>query len=82
MRPNLIAGFGVAAAALLFAGGLPSIDATGGYSGLSPRFLPMVVVAGLAICATLLIARGDSVSQDPPQGRASPSPPPMGVKEA
>ena len=65
MRPHLIAGLGVAAAAAGFATGLPSIDAAGGYSGLSPRFLPTIVTLGLAVCAVLLIARRASVPDAP-----------------
>lgn len=61
MRPNLIAGTGVAALAALLGAGLPSMDAEGGYSGLSPRFLPTVVTIALAACAVLLLVRRDSV---------------------
>lgn len=74
MRPNLIAGLGIAGVALLFATGLPSIDATGGYSGLSPRFLPTIVVAGLSICAALLLVRRSSVPGEPDDGALQAAP--------
>lgn len=74
MRPHLIAGLGVAAAAAGFAAGLPSIDAAGGYSGLSPRFLPTIVTLGLAVCAALLIARKASVPEAP-EGLSDPRAP-------
>lgn len=47
--------------AALLGAGLPSIDATGGYSGLSPRFLPTVVTIALAACAGVLLAGRSSV---------------------
>ena len=65
MRPNLIAGTGVAALAALLGAGLASIDAEGGYSGLSPRFLPTVVTIALAVCAVLLLLRSGSVPASP-----------------
>jgi putative tricarboxylic transport membrane protein len=40
--------------------GLSGIDGGGGYSGLSPRFLPGVVATGLALCGVLLLAGGPS----------------------
>ncbi|MFZ9406074.1 MAG: tripartite tricarboxylate transporter TctB family protein [Burkholderiaceae bacterium] len=38
--------------------GIQGIDGAGGYSGLSPRFLPGLVAAGLALCGALLLAGG------------------------
>lgn len=44
----LLAGAGVAS-------GVPAIDGSGGYAGLSPRFLPTLVAVGLAACGLGLI---------------------------
>jgi putative tricarboxylic transport membrane protein len=61
MRGHLIAGTGVAFLAAVLAAGLPSIDAQGGYSGLSPRFLPTVVTVMLGALAVLLMLNPASV---------------------
>lgn len=53
-------------AAIGVAGGLSSIDDAGGYSGLSPRFLPTLVAVGLALCGTALLfgaARANATSR-------------------
>lgn len=44
----------VLAGAAVFAIGAMQIDGSAGYSGLSPRFLPTLVAAGLAGCGALL----------------------------
>ena len=44
----------VLAGAAVFGVGAMSIDGGGGYSGLSPRFLPTLVAVGLAVCGALL----------------------------
>ncbi len=61
VAPNLAVGIAVLLAAAFFGVGLPSIDDQSGYSGLSPRFLPMLVTAGLALLGLLLAARPASV---------------------
>jgi len=73
-----VIGIVIVLAAAGVAAGLPSIDGGGGYSGLSPRFLPGVVAAGLALCGVLLLA-GGLRSSGPPhfeksvaQGKAGP----------
>jgi len=66
MRAHRIAGAGVAVIAALLAAGLPSIDAQGGYSGLSPRFLPMMVTLVLGVLAVLLLFQPGSVPQAVP----------------
>ena len=57
-RPHLAAGLAAAAAAAFMGAGLPFLDSSGGYAGLSPRFLPSLVTAALAVCALLLLRRG------------------------
>ncbi|HMN78660.1 MAG TPA: tripartite tricarboxylate transporter TctB family protein [Burkholderiaceae bacterium] len=61
IRPNVVVGIAVLLAAAFFGAGLTSIDDQGGYSGLSPRFLPMLVTIGLAVCGLLLLTRPASV---------------------
>ena len=39
------------------AAGMSSIDGSGGYAGLSPRFLPGLVACGLAACGVLLLIK-------------------------
>lgn len=58
MRGHLAAGMAAAAAAAFMGAGLPLLDSSGGYAGLSPRFLPSLVTAALAACALLLFRRG------------------------
>jgi putative tricarboxylic transport membrane protein len=54
-RPSgLLIGACVMLAAAAVASGLSSIDGSGGYAGLSPRFLPGVVATGLGVCGLLL----------------------------
>jgi len=57
-RPHLAAGLAAAAAAAFMGAGLPLLDSSGGYAGLSPRFMPTLVTAALAVCALLLLRRG------------------------
>ena len=52
---RVIIGACVLLAAAGVAGGLSSIDNAGGYSGLSPRFLPTLVAVGLALCGGALV---------------------------
>ncbi|MFN5881814.1 MAG: tripartite tricarboxylate transporter TctB family protein, partial [Burkholderiales bacterium] len=52
---RIIIGACVLLAAAGVAGGLSSIDNAGGYSGLSPRFLPTLVAVGLALCGGALV---------------------------
>lgn len=52
---RIIIGVCVLVAAAGVAGGLSSIDNAGGYSGLSPRFLPTLVAVGLAVCGAALL---------------------------
>lgn len=54
MRANRWVSLGVGALAVFFGAGLSSIDNSGGYAGLSPRFLPTVVTLALATCALAL----------------------------
>lgn len=65
MRANLAAGLGVAAVAAFFGAGLPFIDGGEGYSGLSQRFLPIIVTLGLALCATMLLFDPRAVPAQP-----------------
>ena len=57
-RPHLAAGLAVAAAAAFLGAGLPLLDSSGGYAGISPRFAPTLVTAALTLCALLLLRRG------------------------
>lgn len=52
---RIIIGVCVLFAAAGVAGGLSSIDNAGGYSGLSPRFLPTLVAVGLTLCGAALL---------------------------
>ena len=71
MRAHRIVGCAVGLAAVGLAAGLPFIDAQGGYAGLSPRFLPMLVCAGLASCGALIGFRPDALAPvDPPAAQA------------
>jgi len=51
-------GIAVLLLAAVFGLGLGDIDGSGGYSGLSPRFLPSLVSGGLAVCGLLLLNSG------------------------
>lgn len=55
----------VLAGAVIFGVGAMSIEGTGGYSGLSPRFLPTLVAVGLAACGTLLAVQAMRSKEQP-----------------
>jgi len=68
-EPGLKSGLAIGAAVIglsvAFGIGLAAIDGAGGYSGLSPRFMPTLVALGLALCGlTILVqtARGRFVA--------------------
>jgi putative tricarboxylic transport membrane protein len=68
---GLKSGFAIGAAviglSIAFGIGLLSIDGTGGYSGLSPGFMPTLVALGLALCGLMILvqtARGRFVAGD------------------
>lgn len=42
----------------LYFAGIPGISGEEGYAGLSPRFVPTLVAAGLAVCGALLTWQG------------------------
>jgi len=77
-RAGVAVGAAVTAAAGAMALGLASIDDAGGYAGLSPRFLPSLVVAGLAALGVAIVVsalRGRFVAgPDDASGDAPPSP--------
>jgi putative tricarboxylic transport membrane protein len=52
---GLLIGVCVLLAAAGVASGVPAIDGSGGYAGLSPRFLPTLVAVGLAVCGLGLV---------------------------
>lgn len=55
-RSGVLIGAVVLGVAALFGAGMSGIDGSGGYAGLSPRFLPTVVATGLALCGLLILA--------------------------
>lgn len=55
MNPGVLIGVAVLGLAACFGAGLWSIDGSGGYAGLSPRFLPLLVTFGLGTCGLLII---------------------------
>jgi putative tricarboxylic transport membrane protein len=65
---------GVAVLALVLACGLPLIDAQAGYAGLSPRFLPGLVSAGLALAAWRLWRGARSVLPQAPDAASAVQP--------
>ena len=90
-RPEtgLKSGFAIGAAviglSIAFGVGLLAIDGAGGYSGLSPRFMPTMVALGLAICGAAIMiqtARSRFVTGDddaPTLGDAPPLSPTAGT---
>lgn len=57
-RPHLAAGLAVAAAAAFMGAGLPLLNSSGGYAGISPRFAPTLVTAALSpVCAAAPASR-------------------------
>ncbi len=58
MNAGIPVGIAVLLVSAVFALGLGDIEGGGGYSGLSPRFLPSGVAAGLAVCGALLLVSG------------------------
>ena len=74
VRPNVAVGIAVLALAVFFAAGVPFIENQGGYAGLSTRFVPMLVAAGLAVGAALLLINRESVTaqaEDVPEGQVA-----------
>ena len=70
-EPGLKSGFAIGAAviglSIAFGIGLLAIDGAGGYSGLSPRFMPTLVALGLALCGLMILVqavRGRFVAGD------------------
>jgi putative tricarboxylic transport membrane protein len=70
-EPDLKSGLAIGAAVIglsvAFGIGLAAIDGAGGYSGLSPRFMPTLVALGLALCGLTIVVqtvRGRFVAGD------------------
>jgi putative tricarboxylic transport membrane protein len=81
-EPGLKSGFAIGAAviglSIAFGVGLLAIDGAGGYSGLSPRFMPTLVALGLAVCGLMILVqtvRGRFVAGDDGLEAASNAPP-------
>lgn len=67
MNHGIAIGAAVIALSVAFGVGLIEIDSAGGYSGLSPRFMPTLVALGLLVCGVMILVnavRGRFVAGD------------------
>lgn len=80
MHAGLVAGAAVLGLAGVFAAGAWQIDGAGGYSGLSPRFLPSLVAAGLGVCGVLLLIEAIAARKAGPVPDLSTTPSPGGTR--
>lgn len=67
MKHGIAIGAAVIGLSIAFGIGLIEIDGAGGYSGLSPRFMPTLVAAGLLVCGVMILVnavRGRFVAGD------------------
>lgn len=71
-RAKLAVGVFVLLLAAFFGAGLPFVDDQGGYSGLSPRFLPTLVAIGLALCGLAILFLRDTVLEVPEEATGEP----------
>jgi putative tricarboxylic transport membrane protein len=75
VKPHVAVGLVVVAFATFFGAGLPLLDSDAGYAGLSPRTVPILVTAGLAICGLWLLVRPAALGRHvdaPPDGDTAP----------
>ena len=85
MNHGIAIGAAVIALSVAFGIGLIEIDSVGGYSGLSPRFMPTLVALGLLVCGVMILVnavRGRFVAGDDEleaSGEALPLSPTAGI---
>lgn len=67
LKHGIAIGAAVIGLSIAFGIGLIEIDGAGGYSGLSPRFMPTLVALGLLVCGVMILVnavRGRFVAGD------------------
>ncbi len=85
MKHGIAIGVAVIGLSVAFGIGLIDIDGAGGYSGLSPRFMPTLVALGLLVCGVMILVnavRGRFVAGDDEleaSGEALPLSPSAGI---